>query len=74
MNGPTPRHFWTDAEIAHLRKVYADVPTAKIAARLELKIHVVYAKAYALGLKKSPAFFASAKSGRLVRGTSTPGT
>lgn len=71
MNGPTPRHFWTDAEIVHLRNVYADTPTAKIAARLGLTSRAVYAKAHALGLKKSPAFFASAKSGRLVRGTST---
>lgn len=48
------RHLWTDTEIALLRRLYADTLTADIAARLDLKVERVYAKANEIGLRKSP--------------------
>lgn len=62
------RHHWTEQESALLAELYPDTPTAALAARFGLSISQVHAKANYLRLKKSPAFLASAHSGRLVGG------
>lgn len=63
-----PRHKWTAQEIATLRRRYPDERTADIARDLGIAVHLVYARANNLGLKKSAAFYASSKSGRILRG------
>lgn len=68
MNG-TP---WAPADIALLRKLYPDHPTAAIARQLGCTVQRAWAKASALGLHKSPAFLASAESGRIRRGQQHP--
>ena len=62
-----PRHHWTDAWVQLLREFYADVPGAEIAVAMNVPIKAIYQKAKALGLKKSPAFYASDKSARIRR-------
>jgi len=62
-------HHWNSNEVAYLRGVYADTPTADIATHLGLTVVQVYAKANRLGLKKSAAFLATPDSGRLMRGS-----
>ncbi len=63
------KHIWTPNEITYLRRVYADTPTAEIAARLELTVLQVYSKVNSLGLRKSATFLTSPESGRLMRGS-----
>ena len=63
---------WTDADVELLRSLYPDMKTADIAARLGRELQVVYRKASVLGLKKSAAFMASEKSGRMERGKQDP--
>ncbi|MBP9032546.1 MAG: HNH endonuclease [Pseudomonadales bacterium] len=67
------RRPWTDAERDVLRALYADTPTAAIAARLGRSIQTVYTNAYKLGLKKTDTFLASGMAGRTYdgRGAST---
>ncbi len=48
------RHVWTDAQIKTLRARYPHVKTQLIADDLGLRLEQVYAKAHALGLKKTP--------------------
>lgn len=50
------RRPWTDAERALLRELYADTPTAVIAARLGRPLKAVYQQARTLGLSKSPHY------------------
>lgn len=50
------KRFWTEAEQQLLRTRYANEDTAQIAADLGRPIDRVYAKAYALGLRKSEEF------------------
>jgi len=61
----TPRKRWSDDELALLRRDYANRPAQAIADAIGVKIHVVYKKAEALGLKKSPIFLSSTASGRM---------
>lgn len=61
--------FWTDAEVAELRRRYPNERTQDIADDLGRKLQALYTKAQSLGLSKSPEFLASAASGRMVAGT-----
>lgn len=67
-----PRHRWTEAELATLRQFYPDMSTQQVAVLLSLKAGSVYAKANSLGLRKSDAFLASDRSGRIQRGRTDP--
>lgn len=58
------RRPWSLGELAALRRLYPDTPTAKIAARLRRTLTTVYQAAYRLGLKKSAAYLSSPASGR----------
>lgn len=60
-----PRRFWTADEVAELRRRYPDEATAAIAATLARDIRCVYAKASAIGLRKSAAFLAGPLAYRL---------
>jgi hypothetical protein len=63
---------WTPELVADLRQLYPDMTAAEIAVRLGLPIKSVQYKAHKLGLKKSEAFKASEKSGRIQRGKQHP--
>ncbi len=63
-----PRHSWTEAEQATLRRLYPDQRTSEIAQLLGIDVQLVYACAFRLGLRKSAAFAASDKSGRILKG------
>lgn len=68
-----PRTVWTGAMLETLRLNYPDKTAKALAAELGVSCCILYAKAHALGLKKSEAFKASGASGRLdgVRGAAT---
>lgn len=59
---------WSVAEIAVLRRMYANHPTAAIAAKLDRAPSHVYAKAAKLGLRKSKEYFASPAACRMQPG------
>lgn len=59
-----PRKSWSGDELALLRRDYGNRKAQDIASELGVKIHIVYAMAKKLGLKKSSAFLSSAASGR----------
>ena len=63
----TQRRRWTTDDVAFLRAVYADTPTATIAEQLGRGIKTVYAKASELGLLKSTELLAE-HGGRLRNG------
>lgn len=67
------RRFWTTHEVALLERLYPDLPTVDVAARLDRPLSAVHSKAKTLNVKKSQAFLAGPLSGRLdgVRGQST---
>lgn len=67
------RRFWTTQEVALLVRLYPDLATVDVAARLDRALSAVHYKAKALGVKKSQAFLAGPLSGRLdgVRGQAT---
>lgn len=62
------RRSWTAAEDALLRKLYADRPTADVAARIGRSVASTYQRAQTLGIHKSAAYFASEHSTRLRSG------
>lgn len=62
---------WTQDEIDVLTAAYPDTPTAAISASLGRTDQQVYAKAAALGLKKSAAYLAGPHACRLRRGDNT---
>ncbi len=64
MNG----RAWTQEQIEILMNRYPDTPTANLAAELGRAPHQVYAKANALGLKKSKTYLDSPHACRLRRG------
>ena len=73
MNKPTQvRHFWTAEAITLLRALYPDHITADVARQIGCAAASCYNKAAALGLKKTAAFFASDKAGRIQRGQQHP--
>lgn len=67
------RHHWTAAEIDAVLRLYPDHTTGEVASRLGRSVSSVYTCAYAHGIKKSAAFFASGQGGRLdgIRGGHT---
>ena len=60
-----PRHYWTADQKAALIESYPHLPTSWIANAMQLPIKTVYAKAAALGLKKTEAFLDSDLAGRI---------
>ena len=78
LNAPQPgdvsrRRFWTTHEVALLERLYPDLATIDVAARLKRPLSAVHSKAKTLSVKKSQAFLAGPLSGRLdgVRGQAT---
>lgn len=63
-----PRRPWTAEADAILRAQYPDTVTAEIARTLRRPVRQVYARAQALGLRKSEAYLASPAACRLRRG------
>lgn len=66
------RHYWTHGDDALLRDLYPDVPTADIAALMDLRLGQVYQRAARLRIGKSPEFLALDASGRVRRGKQHP--
>jgi hypothetical protein len=64
----TPKHRWTDAQIAQLRELYPHHKTAQVAVMMGLREGPIYQRAAGLGLKKSPEYLASPDACRLRRG------
>lgn len=62
------RHHWTAAELEVLHTQYPHQVTRDIAQALGIEVRLVYAQANRMGLRKSAAFAASSKSGRLLKG------
>lgn len=71
-NRNAARHVWTLDEVARLALLYPEQKAETVAELLALSIHQVYAKANALGLKKSAAFMAGDQAGRIFRGQQNP--
>lgn len=65
-------HQWTDAEDAVLSVRYPTEMTVDVARALGLSVNQVHQHANRLGLKKSAAFMASGKGGRIQRGRTDP--
>lgn len=59
------RRFWTTHEVALLERLYPNLATVDVAARLDRALSSVHYKAKALGVKKSKAFLTGPLSGRL---------
>ena len=68
----TARQPCTPEQLALLTALYPDNPTVDVAQRLGCDACRVYAKANALGLRKSAVFFKGDKSGRNQRGKKHP--
>lgn len=62
------KNKWTAQQIETLRKCYPDMTSAEVAEILGVKVKSVHYKAQKLGLRKSEAFNASGKCGRILRG------
>ena len=60
-----PKTNWTQERRQHLEQHYPDKTAKALSVEMGISVDVIYAKAHALGLKKSEAFKASAQSGRL---------
>ena len=67
-----PRYSWNPEGIAVLRSTYPDSTATEVAAVLGCSTKAVHYKAMELGIKKSAAFMASAKSGRQQAGRTDP--
>ena len=63
-----PRQPWTEADLATLRRLYPDERTSDVAALLGRPLQLVYACANRIGLRKSAAWAASDKTGRILKG------
>lgn len=63
---------WTHAQLRTLRAHYPHLPTVQVARKVGRTVPQVYAKAADLGIKKSAAFMASDRSGRIQRGQTHP--
>lgn len=61
----SPDKKWLPPDIEYLRERYPHVKADLIARVLDCPVHMVHGKAAALGLRKSPEFYANADSGRL---------
>lgn len=71
-NRNAARHVWTPAEVAQLCLLYPEQTAETLADLLPVTIQQVYRKARELGLKKSAAFKAGDKAGRILRGNQNP--
>ena len=63
-----PKRTRSAQELATLRELYPHKRTADIAELLGIDLQLVYRRASLLGLRKSEAFAASDKSGRIFKG------
>lgn len=63
-----PKRTWSAQELATLRELYPHQRTSDIAALLGVELALVYRRAQVLGLRKTLAFQATDKSGRIFRG------
>ena len=63
---------WTPSQLEQLRVLYPDSPCSEVAAAVGRSQKSVYTKAKSLGLRKSEAFLASDRSGRIQRGKQHP--
>jgi len=66
------RKFWTGHELEVLRRMYPDFSAAAVGRLLNRAPGSVHRKANELGIKKSEAFKASDRSGRIQRGQQHP--
>jgi hypothetical protein len=62
------KKFWSDEEIARLKKIYPEENTIDVARMLNRTVCSVNGMAHSLGLKKSNKFIADGKSGRINNG------
>lgn len=60
---------FTEAEVDQIIERYPDEPAEAIAKSLNRPVYSIYGKANLLGIKKSPDFMKSKKSGRLQKGS-----
>lgn len=63
---------WTEPDLALLAAMYPHSPTAEVARALGRPIGTVYAAASSRGIRKTEAFLASDKAGRIQRGRTHP--
>ncbi len=63
-----PRRFWSAEEEQRLREAYPDTPMPAMMAAFSRTDRQIYAKAAALGLKRSEAYLASPHACRLRKG------
>lgn len=63
---------WTARDLATLKALYPDLPATEVAHRLGRGLRSIYNAANKHGLRKSVAFFASDKSGRIERARTDP--
>ncbi|WP_157266489.1 HNH endonuclease signature motif containing protein [Azohydromonas aeria] len=59
------RRYWTESEVAWLRKRYSEVPARIIAATLDRDVQAIYRKAMQMGLKAPAERVAKAASERM---------
>lgn len=69
---PRRRSFWSEHEIAELRKLYPDNTAKAVSLVIDKSERAIYQKAKALELRKSAAFLASAQSGRVQHARQHP--
>lgn len=62
------RHHWTLDEMQQLRQLYPHLPSREVAHQMNLPLSKVYAQATRMGLRKSEAFLATDKAGRIHKG------
>ena len=62
-----PRHFWTDADNAAMREMYADTSNEVLCARFGRTVYAVQQRALVLGLRKSAAYCVYALAARRPR-------
>jgi hypothetical protein len=67
-----PKTRWTPADDNLLRTLYPDNTTAVLARLMNVGTRQIYTRATTLGLRKSPEYLASEKSGRILRGKRDP--
>jgi hypothetical protein len=63
-----PRRYWTPEEDARLRELYPDATVQTLCAEFGRHIRQIYARAHALGLRRSAEYLASPAACRLRRG------
>ena len=68
------RKVWSRAEERIVRRRYPHERTEDLAAELGCSARQLYTKSDKLGVKKSPEFMASERSGRILPGKTKPGS